>query len=59
MPTPPITQGREGPQLSAQTLARLAQRPTPAARILVHRVWNTLTEWQRSSRHPNPRALGP
>jgi len=54
MPTP---REHEEPQLSPQTLTWLAERPTPAARTLVHRVWTTLLELQRSGRHPNPRAL--
>jgi len=45
------------PALATQTLAWLAERPTPAARILVDRVWGTLVERHRSGRHPNPRAL--
>jgi len=57
MSTPPIPREQEGPQLSVQTLTWLAERPTPAARTLVHRVWSTLTELQRSGRHPNPHAL--
>jgi hypothetical protein len=57
MPTPPIPRGQEGPQLSEQTLTWLAGRPTPAARLLVDRVWTTLTERLRSGRHSNPRAL--
>jgi hypothetical protein len=56
MSTAPIPR-EEGPQLPAQTLVWLAERRTPAGRLLVHRVWSTLTELQRSGRHPNPNAL--
>jgi hypothetical protein len=57
MPTPPIPRRQDGPGLSAQTLAWLAERPTPAARTLVYRVWSTLTELERSGRHLNPQQL--
>jgi hypothetical protein len=57
MPTPPTPPGQQEPQLAPQTLTWLAERPTPAARILIHRVWNTLLELQRSGCHPNPTAL--
>ena len=57
MPPAPTPRGPEKPPLSPQTLAWLAERPTPAARKLVYRVWATLTELQRSGRHPNPSAL--
>jgi hypothetical protein len=56
MSTAPIPRGQEGPPLSAQTLAWLAEQP-PAARTLVHRVWTTLTDRQQSGHHPNPSAL--
>ncbi|MGH3832624.1 MAG: hypothetical protein ACRDRS_19660 [Pseudonocardiaceae bacterium] len=56
MPTAPIPREQDRPQLSARTLAYLAERP-PIARTLVHRVWSTLTKLQRSGRHPNPSAL--
>lgn len=57
MPTAPTPREQEKPPLSPQTLAWLVERPTPAARKLVYRVWATLTELQRSGHHPNPRAL--
>jgi hypothetical protein len=56
MSTAPTPRGQEGPPLSAQTLAWLTERP-PGVRALVHRVWSTITDLQRSGRHPSSSAL--
>lgn len=51
-----IPREQQGPPLPARTLAVLAERP-PAVRVLVQRVWTSLTELHRSGRHPHPHAL--
>jgi hypothetical protein len=50
MSAAPRPRAEEPGQLSAQTLAWLAERP--AIRMLVRRVWDTLTELERAGHNP-------